>query len=189
MGSKLNILSTEIKDLYIIEPNTFTDERGSFTRLYCQQELETITNITIKQINHSLTKEKGTVRGMHFQYEPNAEVKMLKCIKGAVFDVVVDIRKDSPTFLKTYSVELTQENQKMIFIPKGFAHGFQTLEDDTHLLYFHSEVYIPSNEGAVNVSDPLLNIQWPLDIKNLSKRDQEHTFLDENFQGIEINAV
>lgn len=189
MGGKLNIFSTEIKGLYIIEPNTFTDERGSFARLYCQEELEEITNITIKQINHSITKEKGTVRGLHFQYEPNAEVKMLRCIKGAVFDVVVDIRKDSPTFLRTYSVELTQENQKMIFIPKGFAHGFQTLEDDTQLLYLHSDTYTPSNEGGLNVNDPLLEIKWPLKIKNLSTRDQEHKFLTSSFEGIEIDAV
>lgn len=189
MDKKLNISLTEIKGLFIVEPNSFSDERGSFSRVYCQKELEEISGISIKQINHSVTKEKGTLRGMHFQYEPDAEVRMVKCIRGSVFDVVVDIRKNSLTFLKTFSIELTDKNQKMIYIPKGFAHGFQTLEDDTELLYLHSNIYTPSNEGALNVQDPLLKIQWPLDIKNLSKRDYEHEFLDTNFQGIEIDEV
>ena len=100
----LNILPTPFKDLYTITPNSFIDERGVFSRIYCQKELETITNITVKQINHSITKHRGSVRGLHFQYEPDAEVKMIKCIKGSIFDVVVDIRKNSPTFLKTFSM-------------------------------------------------------------------------------------
>ncbi|MDQ7047723.1 MAG: dTDP-4-dehydrorhamnose 3,5-epimerase [Sulfurovum sp.] len=189
MDKKLNIISTKIKDLYIIEPNSFSDERGSFSRIYCEDELKEILDVSIKQINHSVTKEKGTVRGMHFQYEPNSEVKMVKCIKGRVLDIVVDIRKDSPTFLETFSVELSAENQKMIYIPKGFAHGFQTLEDDTELLYMHSTIYAPSNEGALNIKDLSLGIKWPLKIKNLSKRDNEHEFLDNSFKGIEINEL
>ncbi len=175
--------------MYTITPNSFIDERGVFSRIYCQKELETITNITVKQINHSITKHRGSVRGLHFQYEPDAEVKMIKCIKGSIFDVVVDIRKNSPTFLKTFSICLSEENQKMLFIPKGFAHGFQTLEDETELLYFHSGFYTPFNEGALHAKDPLLKIEWPLDIKNLSIRDQKHKFLDESFKGIEINEV
>ena len=189
MDKKLNFISTNINGLYVIEPNIFSDDRGSFSRVYCEEELKEISNISIKQINHSITKYKGTVRGMHFQYEPNSEVKMVKCIKGSVFDVVVDIRKGSPTFLETFSIELTQENQKMLYIPKGFAHGFQTLEDETELLDLHSTIYTPSNEGALNVNDPLLKIKWPLDIVNLSKRDSEHKFLDINFKGIEINEL
>lgn len=189
MDKKLKITPTYLDGLFVIEPNTFIDDRGSFSRVYCEEELKKISNISIKQINHSITKEKGTVRGMHFQYEPNTETKMVKCIKGKVFDVVVDIRKDSPTFLNFFSIELTDENQKMIYIPKGFAHGFQTLEDDAELLYFHSTVYTPSNEGALNIIDPLLNIKWPLDTINLSARDKEHKFLDNNFKGIEINEL
>lgn len=189
MDKKLKISDTPMRGLYIVEANPFVDQRGSFSRLYCQEELESITDITIKQINYSVTKEKGSVRGLHFQYEPDAEVKMIKCIKGSVFDVVVDIRKNSPTFLQTFSVQLSEENQKMIFIPKGFAHGFQTLEDDTQLLYFHSTLYTPTNEGALNIEDPRLAIEWPLDIAEVSQRDKEHKFLDENFEGIEIDAV
>jgi len=189
LDKKLNIVSTHLDELFVIEPNKFIDDRGSFSRVYCEEELKEISNITIKQINHSITKHKGTVRGMHFQYEPNSEVKMVKCIKGKVFDVVVDIRKDSPTFLESFSIELTDENQKIIYIPKGFAHGFQTLEDDTELFYMHSNIYTPANEGALNVIDPLLNIKWPLDIINLSKRDNEHKLLDNDFKGIKINEL
>ena len=189
MDKKLNITSTSFENLFIIEPNTFHDERGSFSRVFCENELHDIFDLQIKQVNHSITKQKGTVRGLHFQYEPNSEVKMVKCIKGAIYDVVVDIRKNSPTFLKTFSIELSKKNQKMLCIPKGFAHGFQTLEDETELLYFHSSIYAPLNEDAINIKDPLLDIKWPLNIINLSKRDESHAFLTEDFKGIDINAM
>lgn len=189
MGKKLNITSTSFDNLFIIEPNTFYDERGAFSRVFCESELHDIFDLQIKQVNHSITKQKGTVRGLHFQYEPNSEVKMVKCIKGSIYDVVVDIRKNSPTFLKTFTIELSEENQKMIYIPKGFAHGFQTLEDETQLLYFHSSIYAPLNEDALNIKDPLLDIKWPLNIINLSKRDESHPFLTEDFKGININAM
>ena len=189
MDKKLNINSTEFKGLYTIIPNSFKDERGAFSRVFCEDELKDIFHFNIKQINHSVTKEKGTVRGMHFQYEPNAEIKIVKCIKGSVLDVVVDIRKNSPTFLQHFAVELTEQNQKMIYIPKGFAHGFQTLEDNTELLYLHSNTYAPSNEGALNVSDPKLNIKWSLDIIDLSKRDENHPFLTNEFEGIELDEL
>jgi len=189
LDKKLNIISTSFENLFIIEPNTFYDERGAFSRVFCENELYTIFDLQIKQVNHSITKQKGTVRGLHFQYEPNSEVKMVKCIKGSIYDVVVDIRKNSPTFLKTFSIELSEKNQKMIYIPKGFAHGFQTLEDETQLLYFHSSIYAPLNEDALNIKDPHLNIKWPLNIINLSKRDESHPFLTEDFKGININAM
>ena len=189
MPNKLNITQTNFKDLYIVEPNSFKDERGAFSRVYCENEMHDIFGKSIKQINHSITKEKGTVRGLHFQYEPNTEIKMVKCIKGAILDVVVDIRKNSPTFLQYFSIELTEQNQKMIYIPKGFAHGFQTLEDNTELIYFHSSVYTQNNEGGINIYDFKLNIKFPLDIINLSKRDENHQFLTNEFRGIEINEL
>jgi len=189
LDKKLNIISTDFSGLYIIEPNSFKDERGAFSRIFCEDELKDIFKFNIKQINHSVTKEKGTVRGLHFQYEPHAEIKMVKCIKGSILDVVVDIRKDSPTFLQNFSIELTERNQKMIYIPKGFAHGFQTLEDDTELLYLHSSIYTPLNEGALNIYDPLLNIKWPLNIINLSKRDEKHQFLTSEFKGVEVDEL
>lgn len=189
MDKRLSIIPTEFSGLYIIEPNAFKDERGTFSRVYCENEMQDIFGKSIKQINHSITKERGTVRGLHFQYEPHAEIKMVKCIKGSVFDVVVDIRKNSPTFLKYFSVELTSENQKMLYISKGFAHGFQTLKDDTELLYLHSNIYTPTNEGALNIKDSLLNIKWPLGMANLSKRDEQHPFLTDEFEGIEVDEL
>lgn len=187
MGSKLNINCIYIEGVYVIEPIAHKDDRGVFTRIFCEDELrEIFEENSIKQVNHSLTYKKGTVRGMHFQYAPNCEIKLVKCISGKVWDVVIDIRKNSPTFLQLYSIELSAENKKMIYIPKGFAHGFQTLEDDSELLYFHSNIYIPTNESALNIKDPLLNIKWPLDIIEISKRDEEHSFIDSYFKGIEI---
>ncbi len=187
MGNKLNIQKTKLDGLYVIEPIVHKDERGAFFRVFCEDELKEIfKEKNIKQVNHSVTSIKGTVRGMHFQYAPDTEVKMVKCIKGKAFDVVVDIRRGSKTFLQIFSIELSEENKKMVYIPEGFAHGFQTLKDDTELLYFHSNIYAPRNEGALNIKDPLLNINWPLDILNLSDRDAEHSFIDANFKGIKI---
>ena len=186
LDKKLSKISTRFKGLFVLKQNIFEDERGSFSRIYCHEELKEIDNINIKQVNHSYSKEKGTTRGMHYQYNPDCEVKIIKCLKGSIFDVVIDIRKDSPTFLNYFSIELSSENQEMIYIPKGFAHGFQTLEDDTELLYLHSNTYTPDNEGALNINDPLLNISWPLDFTNISKKDLEHKFIDSTFKGIEI---
>lgn len=189
MDQKLNIINTDFNGLYIIEPNKFIDERGSFSRVYCEIEMKDIFCKNIKQINHSVTKNKGTVRGLHFQYEPNSEIKMVKCIRGSIYDVVVDIRKNSPTFLKHFTVELTEKNQKMIHIPKGFAHGFQTLEDDVELLYLHSNIYTPDKEGALNIKDPQLDIKWPFTVTHLSNRDKNHPFLNRKFEGIELHEM
>lgn len=187
--SKFNIQATPINGLYILEAKPHEDERGGFTRLYCAEELQKIVPINIKQINHSVTLKKGTARGLHFQYAPDAEVKIIKCIKGSVYDVVVDIRKNSPTFLKQFNLELTAENHKMLCIPKGLAHGFQALQDNAELIYMHDRIYTPGNEGALNLQDPLLNIDWPLDVINVSLRDKAHRFLDKEFKGIEINEL
>ena len=189
MDKKINISPTDFGGLFVMKPNSFSDDRGMFSRLYCEEEISGVADVSIKQVNHSVTMERGTVRGLHFQHEPNAEIKMVRCIRGAVFDVVVDVRRGSPTFLKRFSVELTEKNGKMIFIPKGFAHGFQTLEDKTELLYFHSSIYAPLNEGALNVRDPLLGIEWPLDIIGLSGRDSKHAFLNSDFNGVDINEL
>lgn len=189
MDKKLNISQTPFKELYIITPNSFKDERGSFSRVFCQNELKEIFNFDIKQINHSVTKDKGSFRGLHFQYEPNAEVKMIKCIKGSILDIVVDIRKNSPTFLKHFAIELSEQNQKMLYIPKGFAHGFQTLENNTELIYLHSNVYTPSNEGALNINDVRLEINLPLEISNISEKDKTHFYISHNFEGIEIDEL
>ena len=184
MEKKLNIKNTNFEGLFIIEPNIFEDNRGSFSRIFCENELSSILDFNIKQINHSVTSKRGTIRGLHFQYEPNSEIKMIKCVKGSVFDVVVDIRRNSETFLKVFSIELSEFNNKIIFIPKGFAHGFQALEDDTELIYLHSSLYKPSNEGALNPVDKILDITWPEDISNISEKDRNHPFITDKFKGI-----
>ncbi len=180
---KLN--KTFLEDVFILEPDYFTDERGGFARLYCQQELSKFyPGLEIKQINHSINRLAGTIRGMHFQYPPNDEIKFVKCTKGAVLDVVVDIRKGSKTFLKYLAVELTSNNNKMLCIPKGVAHGFQTLQDDTELLYLHSAFYTPNNEGGLNFGDSKLNIDWVLPVQNISERDLNFKMLEDSFKGI-----
>jgi len=181
----MKFITTTLKDLMIIEPEPFYDNRGYFGRIYCKNELKEIKYFKeIVQMNQSLTKKKGTVRGMHFQYPPYAEIKMIKCIVGSVFDVAVDIRKGSPTFLKWYGEILTAENMKMIYIPEGFAHGFQTLEDNCELLYLHTEFYNKNYESGLKYNDPRLNIKWPLKVTEISKRDNEHDLIDDNFEGI-----
>jgi len=184
---KLNIVDTKFQGLYLLEPTPYKDERGEFYRVFCEDELQEIfPNNNIKQINHSVNYKKGVFRGLHYQHTPDCEIKMVKCIKGKIVDIVVDIRRASPTFLQTFSVELSEENKKMIYIPKGFAHGFQTMEDDTQLLYLHSNLYTPNNEDALNIEDPLLNINLPLDIIEISKKDKEHKFIDDSFKGIDV---
>ena len=121
---------------------------------------------------------------MHFQTPPFREIKMVKCIKGKVFDVIIDLRKDSETFLSWEGVELSAENKKMIYIPEGFAHGFQCLTDDCELIYHHSEYYTPGAEGGIHYNDPLIKINWPLSVSQVSPRDESHSYLDENFKGI-----
>ena len=187
MGNKLDIKTTKLNGIFIINSNSYKDDRGEFIRLFCEDELKDIFQpYNIKQVNYSKTYKKGSVRGLHFQYEPDCEIKIIKCIKGKILDIVVDIRQDSPTFLQTFLVELSEEKNNMIYISKGFAHGFQTLEDDTQLIYFHSNIYNPNNESALNIQDPKLNIKLPLDIIDISERDKEHLFLDNNFKGIKI---
>jgi dTDP-4-dehydrorhamnose 3,5-epimerase len=176
---------TALKGSFIISLEPYSDERGWFARTYCKKEFAVIGHDKEwVQLNHSFTADKGTVRGMHFQHPPFGEIKMVRCIAGAVLDVIVDIRSSSPTFLQHISVNLSAANKQMIYIPQGFAHGFQTLESDSELIYHHTEFYQPGVEGGLLYSDPMLNIQWPLPIQNISARDINHPLLDNNFKGI-----
>jgi len=176
-----------LSDAFIIIQELTYDNRGAFGRLFCKNELKPITkNFEIVQINHSFNKKIGALRGMHFQQQPKAEIKMVKCIKGSVYDVIVDIRKGSSTFLEWTGVKLSENNKKMIYIPKGFAHGFQVLEPDTQLLYLHSEYYFKNFEGALRFNDPRIGINWPLPISDISERDLSHPLLDKDFKGIKI---
>lgn len=181
----MKLIQTNIPDLWITETTPCVDARGAFARLFCVQELkEIIGQRHIVQINHSRTSAIGAIRGLHFQYPPHAEMKLVRCIKGKVWDVAVDLRKDSPTFLKWHAEELTPKNNRMMIIPEGFAHGFQALEEESELLYLHTSAYVPEAEGGVRYNDPRLKITWPLSVKDLSRRDDSHPLIDDIFQGI-----
>jgi dTDP-4-dehydrorhamnose 3,5-epimerase len=181
----MKILGTPIADLILVESKFQTDERGSFTRLYCQEELgELVGKRQIVQINQSSTRTVGTVRGLHYQRDPHAEMKLVRCIKGKVWDVAVDLRAGSPTFLHWHAEELSAENAHMMVIPEGFAHGFQVLEEDSELLYLHTAFYTPAVEGGVRPTDPQLSIAWPMVPQDLSDRDLSHPLLTSEFTGL-----
>ncbi len=176
---------TILKGSYVIELNNFIDERGWFARTYCKKEFSTIGHQgEWVQMNHSFTKNKGAIRGMHFQVSPFSEIKLVRCIGGSVYDVIIDLRKNSDTFLQWFGVEISAQNKKMIYIPAGFAHGFQSLSNDSELIYHHSQFYTAGAEGGIKYNDPKFNINWPISVTDISERDNHHALLDENFKGI-----
>ncbi len=180
----MKILQTPINGLIVVEITSHEDKRGTFARLYCEQELsKVIGHRRIVQINYSRTVNLGALRGLHFQNSPHAEMKLVRCLKGRVWDVAVDLRADSPTFLKWHSEELTPANTRMIAIPEGFAHGFQAMEPESELLYLHTAVYVPTSEGGLRYNDPKLGVTWPIRVTDLSERDLNHPLIDSNFQG------
>ncbi|MFA6190595.1 MAG: dTDP-4-dehydrorhamnose 3,5-epimerase [Candidatus Staskawiczbacteria bacterium] len=169
---------TKIEGLYIVEPELKTDERGYFVRNFCKEEFNKVgIQFDIAQASQSFTKKRGTIRGMHFQKEPKGEKKIVQCMRGAIYDVVIDLREDSKTYGHWIGEELTEENRKMLFIPKNCAHGFQTLTSDCLLQYFMSELYYPELVFGVRWDDPLFNIKWPLENKTISERDQNWPLL------------
>lgn len=179
------IKNTKIDGVKVILSEPFKDNRGFFNRIFCQKELEAIRpNIIPVQINHSMTKVKGTIRGMHFQYPPYAEMKIVRCIKGSIFDVAVDLRKNSSTFLKWHGEILSAENMKALVVPEGCAHGFQSLEDDIEMIYLHTEAYYKDSEGAIRYDEPKVDIKWPWSVINVSEKDMYYSFLTDDFQGI-----
>src|SRR6476620_924775 len=170
---------------FIIEPNVLADDRGWFARFYCNDEFKEIGHEKEwVQLNHSVTNKKGSIRGMHYQVQPFREIRMVKSIAGAVYDVIIDIRQGSSTFLEWFGTELSSKNKKMLYIPEGFAHGFQCLEDNCELIYHHSEFYTPAAEAGLMYNDPLIEIEWPLAVTTISPRDESHPLLDENFKGV-----
>ncbi|WP_242018583.1 MULTISPECIES: dTDP-4-dehydrorhamnose 3,5-epimerase [unclassified Synechocystis] len=163
------------------------DRRGFLARLFCAEELKEVGwHKPIAQINHTHTAQGGTVRGMHYQNPPSAEMKLVTCIRGQVWDVAVDLRVDSPTFLTWQGVVLSADNNRALLIPEGCAHGFQALSDDVELIYCHSVAYNPMAEGGLNPQDPRLGIEWPQAITELSQRDQNHPLLDSTFLGLSL---
>lgn len=171
---------------YAVELEPRGDERGRFTRLFCAKELAEIGHVKpIVNVNHSYTQKAGTIRGLHFQHPPDCEVKIVTCLRGAVWDCVVDIRKNSPTFLHWVGVELTKANRRMMYVPEGFAHGFQALTDDVELLYFHTQYYARQSEGGLRFDDPRLEIAWPMPVTVVSDRDRNFELIDTiHFEGI-----
>ena len=188
MSSRFDILDTPIPGLKLIQRKPLGDSRGYFERLFCTEDLQALLSAGkgIVQINHTLTTKRGTVRGLHFQYPPHAETKYVSCLRGEVFDVAVDLRQGSPTFLHWHAEILNADNHKTLVIPEGFAHGFQTLTEDTELLYFHTAAYQPSAEGGLNVQDPKLNIRWPETVTELSPRDAANPWVTEAFGGVPV---
>lgn len=176
---------TSLKGSYVLTFEPIEDERGWFARTYCKNEFLSIGhNKEWVQMNHSFTKQKATVRGMHYQRPPYGEIKLVRCIAGSVYDVIIDLRADSASYLQYFGIELSAVNKKMIYIPEGFAHGFQALSNDAELLYSHSQFYLPGVEAGVRYNDLAINIKWPLELTNISERDNSHPFIDANFKGL-----
>ena len=172
---KMIFKETKLKGNYLINLELKEDERGFFARYYCENEFNSFglkTNWV--QINNSMSKEAGTLRGLHYQRPPNAEAKLIRCLKGSIWDVVVDLRNGSDTFGKWFGAELSAVNRKMMYVPEGFAHGFQTLTDNVELIYCHSKPYNNTVEAGLNPLDPELKIEWPNTITEISKKDSNH---------------
>jgi dTDP-4-dehydrorhamnose 3,5-epimerase len=182
----MKFIRTPLQGAYEIELEPIRDERGLFARTFCKNEFAGIGfRKPIVQINHSITVRKGSIRGMHYQDAPACEIKIIRCIGGSVFDVMVDLRADSATFLHWHGVELSKDSMRMVYIPEGFAHGFQTLSDTAELLYHHSEFYSPECERGLRFDDPVLSIAWPLPAGMVSDKDRNYPLVTDAFKGIE----
>ncbi len=181
----MKIENLSLAGLKLIHRQPISDQRGYLQRMYCQEMLAAhgVTEV-LSQINLTLTRVCGTVRGMHYQHPPYAEIKIVNCLRGRIFDVAIDLRKNSPTFLQWHAEILSAELNNSLLIPKGFAHGFQTLTSDCELLYFHTAAYQAKAEEGILPQDPLINIAWPLEIKELSDRDRRHPLLSSAFEGL-----
>ena len=166
---------TPLAGAFVIEPEPLEDARGLFARTWCRRELEARgLETAIAQCSTSFNKRKGTLRGMHYQLPPFAETKLVRCTRGSMFDVIIDLRSESPTFTRHFAVVLTADDRKTMYVPIGFAHGFQTLEDDTEVLYQISEFYSPEHSHGVRWDDPVFQIPWPPDDRTISERDRSY---------------
>ncbi len=185
--ARFDFIPTPLAGLRLVQREAIEDQRGFLSRLYCVDEFRLAgIDKPIAQINHTLTRKKGAVRGLHFQQPPHAEIKMVSCLKGEIWDLAVDLRRDSPTFLQWHGEILTAANNKSMLIPEGYAHGFQALTEDCELIYLQTAAYHPETEGALNVADPRLGIAWPLQVHDLSERDRSHPLVGQGYQGIEL---
>lgn len=167
---------TKLEGAYIIEPEKRSDDRGFFARIWCEDEFKAHgLNTNLVQANMSRSFYKGTLRGMHYQLPPFAETKLVRCTKGSIYDVIIDIRSDSPTYKQWLGVELTEENHKMLYVPEGFAHGFLTLTDNAEATYLVTAFYNAENERGLRYNDPAFGINWPAPITNISDKDAVHS--------------
>ena len=183
----MDLRETRLPGLHVVSSVRNRDHRGSFARWFCVADLASLLQERrIAQINHSVTHSAGALRGMHFQYPPAAEMKLVRCIRGAVFDVAIDLRQGSESFLRWHGETLTADSDQMLVIPEGFAHGFQALEEESELLYLHTHAYSPLLEGGVRFDDPALGIEWPLRPVELSDRDLSFAPLSDGFDGVKI---
>ena len=187
MNPRFEVLPTALEGLKVLQRRPIGDQRGYLERMFCTDELRAIIGPrTVVQINRTYTAKRGAVRGLHFQYAPHAEMKLVSCLKGEIFDVAVDVRRGHPSFLRHHGEILSGDNRKTLVIPEGFAHGFQALTDDCEMLYFHTAPYAPESEGALNAIDPRLAICWPLPITEQSPRDSGHPMLTADFTGVAL---
>lgn len=185
MSDRFHVTHLPLKGLLLAERQPIGDRRGFLERMYCQETFQQLgIERAIVQINRTLTQACGTVRGMHYQKPPHAEIKIISCLRGEVFDVAIDIRANSPTFLHWHGEILSETNRRTFILPEGFAHGFQTLTEDCELLYFHTASYMPSAEAGIRPDDPKVAIQWPGEISHLSERDASHALLSQDYQGV-----
>jgi len=181
----MNIFPTPLEGVVVVETTKHVDKRGEFFRAFCQTELASILgDRQIVQINISQTCSVGAVRGMHYQLPPHSEMKLIRCIKGRVWDVAVDLRANSSTYKQWHALELSAASAKMFVIPEGCAHGFQVLEEKSELLYLHTAFYTPESELGILYNDPKIKIQWPIEISDISERDRMHPLINSDFKGI-----
>ena len=185
MSTRFNFSKSDLEGVFLINRKPIIDNRGSFSRMFCVDDFKFEGfNRPIKQINRTVTIQKGAMRGMHLQLPPSDEYKIVSCLKGKVHDVVLDIRRGSPTFLQSRHVVLSSESLNAVLVPPGCAHGFQTLEDNCEMLYLHSENHNPNTEMTVNVLDPKIGINWPIEITGMSLKDKNSPMLNDKFKGI-----
>jgi dTDP-4-dehydrorhamnose 3,5-epimerase len=184
---RFDFLPTPLAGLLTVQRSRIEDQRGFLSRMYSANAFAAAgVQKPIAQMNQTLTRRQGAVRGMHFQWPPHAETKLVTCLHGEIFDVAVDLRTNSPTFLQWHGEVLSAKNQRSLLIPEGFAHGFQTLTEDCELVYLHTAAYEPAAEGAVSATDPRLAIRWPFAITDMSDRDRGHPLLTSDFEGMDL---
>jgi len=187
MSGRFHVAETPLLGVHVLQRKPYEDERGSFERMYCAEDLaDLLRDRRVVQVNRTLTRQRASVRGMHYQLAPSAETKIVSCLRGSVFDVAVDLRRDSPTFLRWHGEVLDAAGHRSLLIPEGCAHGFQALVDGCELLYFHTAPYDPVAERGVNALDPRVAIAWPLAVEHLSERDRSHPLVAPEFDGISV---